>query len=92
MSNLKKLDDKVRVKPGDKAGLASRDTAGEGIFADKDEAKESLADDAKAIDVLQDRLWADAHAALCLWCCRAPIRPARTARCVACSIIAGRSG
>jgi PPK2 family polyphosphate:nucleotide phosphotransferase len=64
MSNWKKLDDKVRVKPGDKAGLAARDTAGEGIFADKDEAKETLAEDAKAIDVLQDRLWAERTRAL----------------------------
>jgi PPK2 family polyphosphate:nucleotide phosphotransferase len=64
MSHWKKIDDKVRVKPGDKADLAARDTAGEGIFADKDEAKESLADDAKAIDLLQDRLWAERTRAL----------------------------
>ncbi|MGQ0533127.1 MAG: polyphosphate kinase 2 family protein [Caulobacteraceae bacterium] len=53
------IDDVVLVKPGAKSKLAKRDTVCDQLFPDKDEAEESAKDCAKAIDTLQDRLWAE---------------------------------
>jgi len=60
----KKIDAAVRVAPGATAALQGRDPAGEGLFADKDEAKERLKVCAKEIDALQDRLYAEHKRAL----------------------------
>jgi len=60
----KKIDDAVRIGPGDKAILKDRDTVGADLFPDRKEAEDSLADDAKAINALQDKLWAERTRAL----------------------------
>jgi PPK2 family polyphosphate:nucleotide phosphotransferase len=66
MSKLdwKKIDAAVRVDPGASAPLRGRDTAGDAIFTDKDEAKEHLKRCAEEIDALQDRLYAEQARAL----------------------------
>lgn len=58
------LDSAILVKPGAKSGLAQRDTVGAHLFADKDAGEASLKDDARAIDELQNRLWAEGQRAL----------------------------
>jgi PPK2 family polyphosphate:nucleotide phosphotransferase len=58
-TDWKKIDAAVRVEPGAAAPLRDRDPEGEGLFADKDEAKEYLKEHAKEIDALQDRLYAE---------------------------------
>jgi PPK2 family polyphosphate:nucleotide phosphotransferase len=60
----KKIDAAVRIEPGAKAGLADRDPEGDGLFADKDEAKDHVKECAKAIDALQDRLFAEQKRAM----------------------------
>jgi PPK2 family polyphosphate:nucleotide phosphotransferase len=60
----KKIDDAVRIEPGTEVRLSDRDPAGEGLFADKDAAKQSLERCAEAIDALQDRLYAEQKRAL----------------------------
>jgi PPK2 family polyphosphate:nucleotide phosphotransferase len=55
----KKIDEHVRIEPGAKAVLRKRDTLGEDLFPDRGDAEASLAEDVKAIDALQDRLWAE---------------------------------
>jgi PPK2 family polyphosphate:nucleotide phosphotransferase len=62
--NWKDIDAAVRVEPGSKAALASRDSVCEHLFPDRDAAEEKLKDDAEAIDALQDRLWAERSRAL----------------------------
>jgi PPK2 family polyphosphate:nucleotide phosphotransferase len=57
--NWRDIDAAVRLTPGKGAGLSKRDTVGEALFSDKKDARDSLEADAKAIDVLQDRLWAE---------------------------------
>lgn len=55
----KKIDAAVRVAPGAKAPLRKRDPEGDGLFEDKDEAREHLKHCAEEIDALQDRLYAE---------------------------------
>ncbi len=57
-------DAAILVRPGSEALLASRDPVGEHLFAKREEAEASAADDAKAIDKLQDKLWAERKRAL----------------------------
>ncbi|MGE0741113.1 MAG: polyphosphate kinase 2 family protein [Hyphomonadaceae bacterium] len=60
----KELDAAIRVEPGKKSGLSKRDTVCAHLFEDKDAGEASLKDDAKAIDKLQDTLWAERTRAL----------------------------
>src|SRR5262245_34669488 len=60
----KKLDDAVRIEPGAKAILKERDTIGASLFPDRKEAEDTLAEDAAAIDALQDKLWAERKRAM----------------------------
>lgn len=62
--NWRDLDKRVRVEPGEPARLAERDTVGEGLFDDKKHAKDILGGCSQAINVLQDRLWAEHQRAL----------------------------
>jgi PPK2 family polyphosphate:nucleotide phosphotransferase len=64
MTDLKSLDAAILVEPGAKRPLKGRDAAGEALLPDRDAAEQSLKDDAKAIDDLQDRLWAERRRAL----------------------------
>ena len=50
--------------PGKKFDLSKRDPRDESAFDDKDKAKEQVAEDAAAIDSLQDRLFAEGKRAL----------------------------
>src|SRR5688572_4053876 len=59
-----KIDAAVRVEPGAMTPLHDRDPEGEGLFADKAEAKERTEYCAKQIDALQDRLYAEQTRAL----------------------------
>jgi PPK2 family polyphosphate:nucleotide phosphotransferase len=60
----KDIDEAVRIEPGAKAPLSGRDTVCDHLFPDRDAAEAATAHDAKAIDVLQDRLWAERQRAL----------------------------
>lgn len=60
----KRIDAAVRIEPGSAVRLGERGTVGEDLFPDKDEGAASLKRDAKAIDALQDRLWAERTRAL----------------------------
>ncbi len=60
----KQLDAAVRIEPGAKTPLKHRDTLCDHLFPDRLEAEASLAKDAKAIDALQDKLWAERTRAL----------------------------
>ncbi len=60
----KKLDEFILIAPGDKTILRKRDTVGDEVFPDRDEAEASLAADVKEIDKLQDQLWAERTRAL----------------------------
>jgi PPK2 family polyphosphate:nucleotide phosphotransferase len=55
----KKIDEAVRIEPGAKAILKERDTIGPDLFPDRKEAEAQLAEDAAAINDLQDKLWAE---------------------------------
>lgn len=59
-----KLSEHCIVPPGKSFALAGRDPRGMAGFADKDTAKAQLAEDAAAIDALQDRLFAEGKRAL----------------------------
>src|SRR5688572_8708941 len=61
---LDDLDAAILVKPGAKSGVSKRDAVGAQLFPDKDKGVASAKRDAKAIDVLQDRLWAERTRAL----------------------------
>jgi PPK2 family polyphosphate:nucleotide phosphotransferase len=58
------LDDAVRLAPGAKIKLTDALALGEDILPDKAQAKTNLEQDAKAIDALQDRLFAEGQRAL----------------------------
>jgi PPK2 family polyphosphate:nucleotide phosphotransferase len=60
----KALDAAVLVEPGGKSNLRQRDPACPHLFEHREEAEAALAEDAKAIDRLQDRLWAEGRRAL----------------------------
>jgi PPK2 family polyphosphate:nucleotide phosphotransferase len=63
-NGLKRIDDAILVAPGKASHLGKRDTRADDLLADKDAAEEQLKDDAKAIDALQDALWAEGSRAL----------------------------
>jgi len=58
------LDERILVKPGAKAGLAKRDPVSADLFEDKKAAEKHCVSCADAINVLQDRLWAEHKRAL----------------------------
>jgi len=62
--DLKQLDAEILVAPGARVDLARRDTRREDLFADKKAGEKLTADNAKAIDALQDRLFAEGKRAL----------------------------
>ena len=53
-----------RIKPGERVSLAEHDPADTWSLSDKDSAKAQTVEDAEAIDVLQDRLYAEGQRAL----------------------------
>jgi PPK2 family polyphosphate:nucleotide phosphotransferase len=55
---------KFIAEPGNPLKLAKIDPRDDSTFKDKEKAKADLAEDAKAIDALQDRLWAEGKRAL----------------------------
>jgi PPK2 family polyphosphate:nucleotide phosphotransferase len=55
---------RLKVEPGQDGGLAQRATDDTASFRDKASGEEALADDAVAIDALQDRLYAEGKRAL----------------------------
>jgi PPK2 family polyphosphate:nucleotide phosphotransferase len=63
-SDPKRLDKAVLITPGETPHLGKRDTEGDSLAPDRDAAEERLAKDAKAIDALQDRLFAERRRAL----------------------------
>jgi PPK2 family polyphosphate:nucleotide phosphotransferase len=65
MVKLSKLiDDSLLVAPGAKSALRKRATHADDIFPDREAAEEATNEDAKAIDALQDALWAERKRAL----------------------------
>jgi polyphosphate kinase 2 (PPK2 family) len=64
MSDFKTIDAAILVKPGEKSGLASRDTVRADLFVSKEEAEEATKACSKAIDALQDRLYGEGKRAL----------------------------
>jgi PPK2 family polyphosphate:nucleotide phosphotransferase len=64
MSNLTTIDAAILVEPGAKSKLSKRDTVGDDLYADKDEAKSKTDECSKAIDKLQDRLYAEGRRSL----------------------------
>jgi PPK2 family polyphosphate:nucleotide phosphotransferase len=60
----RQIDEAVRIDPGAKARLAQRSCEGEALFAEKEAAEARLAACAKAIDALQDKLYAEGARAL----------------------------
>ncbi|WP_135210789.1 polyphosphate kinase 2 family protein [Vitreimonas flagellata] len=60
----KAIDEAVRVEPGKKSKLRARECVGADLLPDREVAEGALKDCAKAIDVLQDRLWAERSRAL----------------------------
>ena len=58
--------DRLIVKPGKSFSLSERPCRDEKLFADKDDALQSLTDDALVIDELQDRLYAEGSRSLLL--------------------------
>lgn len=65
MTDLKSLDDVILVEPGTKSHLVKkRDTICDGLFPDREKAEDAVEECAKAIDALQDRLWAERKRAL----------------------------
>lgn len=62
--DLKAIDKTVLIPPGEKSHLRRRDTVGAELFSDRDEAEKSAKHDSKAIDALQDKLWAERKRAL----------------------------
>jgi PPK2 family polyphosphate:nucleotide phosphotransferase len=64
MNGWKKIDEAVRVAPDAKVKIASLDTLRADLFPDKSDAEKQVAEDAAAINVLQDRLFAEGKRAL----------------------------
>jgi PPK2 family polyphosphate:nucleotide phosphotransferase len=65
MSKLvKAIDEAVLVAPGSKAHLKKRDTRADDLFPDRDAAEAATKESARAIDTLQDALWAEGSCAL----------------------------
>src|SRR5258708_2703086 len=55
---------KFRIEPGKRAQLAKRDPADASLFPDRKAAEEQSKEDGKAIDTLEDRLFAERKRAL----------------------------
>lgn len=65
MAKLSKtIDNSILVAPGTKAALVQRLTTADDLFADKAAAEEATKENAKAIDALQDAMWAEGSRAL----------------------------
>jgi PPK2 family polyphosphate:nucleotide phosphotransferase len=62
--SIQSVRDTLIAAPGKSFDLSKRDTGDRSLFEDKDDAKDSLKDDAKAINELQDRLYANRDRAL----------------------------
>ncbi|MEQ1619473.1 MAG: PPK2 family polyphosphate kinase [Terricaulis sp.] len=62
--NNARLDSAILVAHGAASPLVGRDPAGDHLFPNREEAEASAAADAKAIDKLQDKLWAERKHAL----------------------------
>jgi len=60
----KLIDDSLLVAPGAKSALRKRATHADDIFPDREAAEEATKENAKAIDALQDALWAERERAL----------------------------
>lgn len=60
----KDIDAAVRIEPGAKSPLSGRDTVCDHLFPHREEAEASAAENATAIDGLQDKLWAERRRAL----------------------------
>ncbi len=60
----REIDAHILVKPGDKADLAARDCTCDRIFPDRDAAETVTAENARIIDALQDKLFAERSRAL----------------------------
>jgi PPK2 family polyphosphate:nucleotide phosphotransferase len=60
----KAIDAAVRVEPGKKSKLGARNCDGADLFPEREAAEDALKECAKAIDELQDRLWAERSRAL----------------------------
>lgn len=60
----KMIDDAVLVAPGAKCALAARATTADDLYPDKKAAEDATKENAKAIDTLQDALWAEGSRAL----------------------------
>ena len=61
---LKEIDAHILVKPGEDARLKHRDCVCGELFPDKEAAEAARKENARAIDVLQDRMWAERTRAL----------------------------
>lgn len=60
----KAIDAAICVEPGKKSKLSQRDTECDQLFPDREKAEDAAKECAKAIDALQDRLWAERERAL----------------------------
>ncbi len=60
----RKIDDAVRIEAGARVSFAARDASGEGLFDEREAAKALTAENAAAIDALQDKLYAERKRAL----------------------------
>lgn len=58
------LDPHILIAPGADGGLSGRDPVSAHLFADRDAAEAATKENAKAIDKLQDALWAEGKRAL----------------------------
>jgi len=61
---IKAIDNLTLVAPGSAPELSKRSTRADDLFPDRDEAEEALKENARAIDALQDALWAEHRRAL----------------------------
>ncbi|MBX3430711.1 MAG: polyphosphate kinase 2 family protein [Hyphomonadaceae bacterium] len=60
----KLIDNNCLVAPGEKSQLSKRATVADDILPDRQAANEATKENTKAIDALQDALWAEHHRAL----------------------------
>ncbi len=60
----KDIDAAILIEPATKAPLKGRDPAGDQLFPDREAAEAATVENAKAIDKLQDKLWAERMRAL----------------------------
>lgn len=63
-NHIDAIDKAVLVKPGARSKLNERNPGDDALFKERDKAEASLAEDAKTIDALQDKLWAEGKRAL----------------------------